>query len=53
MKKSFILFFLMMFALSTVAFATNNGKVKINYAKKKQRLHKHDCLGMGRGKRAY
>ena len=34
MKKSFILFFLMMFALSTVAFATDNGKVKINYQRK-------------------
>ena len=34
MRKSFILFFLMMFALSTVAFATNHGTVKINYQRK-------------------
>ncbi len=50
MKKSFILFFLMMFALSTVAFATNNGKVKINYQRKNKDYTNMTVWAWGGGK---
>lgn len=33
-KKSFIMFFLCLFAFSSLAFAADNGKVKVNYQRK-------------------